>query len=105
MAAFAAWYETVREQRAVPVAGGGSDARAKIASRQPGLFALHIHDRMKVIAKERTAEADHLVSMSDVYNEAAVQLIEDMHALLGDELLLPAGAMTYDRHVRAARTD
>lgn len=59
-----------------------------------GHFSLSIHDRMKVLAGERTAQVDHLVSVADLYNEAARQLITDLHALLGPELQLPAGAVT-----------
>jgi hypothetical protein len=84
--------ETVREQRAE--SGGRVGRPAKNRVPITGLFALHIHDRMKAIAKERTAEADHLISATDLYNEAAIQLIEDLHQLLGDELRLPAGAVT-----------
>jgi hypothetical protein len=84
--------ETVREQRAAPGGRVGRPRKDRVPTT--GLFALHIHERMKAIAKERTADADHLISATDVYNEAAIQLIEDMHQLLGDELLLPGGAMT-----------
>jgi hypothetical protein len=54
----------------------------------------HLHDRMRTLAQERTQNSDHLVSISDLYNEAALQLIADLHQLLGEELRLPAGAMT-----------
>ena len=84
--------ETVREQRSETAVGPGRPPKHRVPTT--GLFAVHIHDRMKAIAKERTAGADRLTSASDVYNEAAVQLIEDLHQLLGDELRLPAGAVT-----------
>jgi len=42
----------------------------------------------------RTQQADHMVSTSDLYNEAAMQLITDLHQLLGSELRLPAGALS-----------
>jgi hypothetical protein len=49
---------------------------------------------MRTLAQDRTQNSDHLVSISDLYNEAAMQLITDLHQLLGEELRLPAGAMT-----------
>jgi len=49
---------------------------------------------MKALAQARTEQAEHLVSAADLYNEAALQLITDLHNLLGDELQLPAGAVS-----------
>jgi hypothetical protein len=84
--------EMVREEQVVPGGRPGRPRKNRVGTT--GLIAMHIHKRMKAIAKNRTAAANHVVSASDVYNEAAVQLIEDLHRLLGDELRLPAGAVT-----------
>jgi hypothetical protein len=84
--------ETVREQRSLTSGRAGRPPKNRVPTT--GLFAVCIHTRMKAIAKGRSAEADHQISASDVYNEAAIQLIEDLHQLMGNELRLPAGAMT-----------
>jgi hypothetical protein len=49
---------------------------------------LGIHEWMKSIARARA------ISLSDLYNEAALLLITDVHSLLGDDLRLPLGALT-----------
>jgi len=49
---------------------------------------------MKTLAKHLSEESDHVVSTSDMYNLACMQLITDLHQLLGDQLRLPAGAVT-----------
>ncbi len=59
-----------------------------------GYYARRIHDRIKALAKAHSQRAGHLVSASDLYNEAAAQLIVDLYGLLGDELKLPAGALS-----------
>jgi len=84
--------ELVREDQEVPIVRLGRPRKNRVSTT--GLFAANIHERMKAVAKDRTARAGRFVSTSDVYNEAAVQLIEDLHFLLGDELRLPAGAVT-----------
>jgi hypothetical protein len=84
--------ETVREQRSAPSGRPGRPPKNRVPTT--GLFSVRVHARMKTISKARTAEADRLISASDVYNEAAIQLIEDLHQLMGDELRLPAGAMS-----------
>ena len=84
--------EMAREELVVPSGRPGRPRKNRVGTT--GLIAVHIHEHMKAIAKNRTAGADHVVSTSDLYNEAAVQLIEDLHFLLGDGLRLPAGAVT-----------
>ncbi len=59
-----------------------------------GYFSRSIHDRIKALSKIRSQQAGYFVSASDLYNEAAEQLITDLYELLGDELRLPSGAMT-----------
>lgn len=85
--------EAVREQQSIPLSGRpGRPPKNRIPTT--GHFAMHLFDRMRLLAKERTQQTGHLVSISDLYNEAASQLITDLHGLLGDELRLPAGAVT-----------
>lgn len=85
--------ETVREQRTVPSGLPGRPPKNRLPTT--GYFAKHLHNRFKAIAQKRTKEAGHLVSASDIYNEASALLIEDMHHLLGDELRLPPGVVTF----------
>jgi hypothetical protein len=84
--------ETVKEQQGLPSGRPGRPPKNRIPTT--GHFMSHLHDRMRTLAQERTQNSDHLVSISDLYNEAALQLIADLHQLLGEELRLPAGAMT-----------
>lgn len=84
--------EMVRNQ---PVVQGGRPGRpSKNRIPTTGYFAENLHSRMKALAKIRTDRVDHLISASDLYNDAARQLATDLHDLLGDELRLPAGAVT-----------
>jgi hypothetical protein len=85
--------ETVRERQSSPI-GGRPGRPPKNRVSTTGHFALPIHESMKILARKRTEQADHVVSTSDLYNEAATQLITDLHGLLGDELRLPAGAVS-----------
>lgn len=83
--------EMVKEQQSVPLSGKpGRPAKNRVSTT--GHFAVRIHDLMKAMAKERTSQTDHMVSTADLYNEAAICLITDLHELLGEELKLPAGA-------------
>lgn len=85
--------ETVKERQALPVTGKpGRPSKHRMPAT--GHFAATIHSRMKALARQRTRQSDHLVSTSDLYNEAAALLVADLHALLGDDLRLPAGAVT-----------
>lgn len=84
--------EMVRGQPTVPSGGPGRPPKHRIPTT--GYFAGHLHSRMKTLAKARTERVDHLISTADLYNEAARQLATDLHDLLGDELKLPAGAVT-----------
>jgi len=85
--------EAVREQQSIPLSGRpGRPPKNRIPTT--GHFAQHLFDRMRILSRTRTEETGHLVSMSDLYNESASLLITDLHGLLGDELRLPAGAMT-----------
>jgi len=84
--------ETVREQRSVPGIRPGRPPKNRVPTT--GHFAEHLHDRMKALARQRTELSDHAISTSDLYNEAAHQMIADLRRLLGDELRLPAGAVT-----------
>jgi len=85
--------ETVKERQAIPQ-GGKPGRPPKNRVSTTGHFSVHIHNRMKVLAKVRTKQSDAMVSASDVYNEAAAQMLTDLHDLLGEELKLPAGAVT-----------
>ena len=49
---------------------------------------------MKTLAHTRTEAAGRLISVSDMYKEAAAKMITDLHALLGDDVRLPAGAVS-----------
>jgi hypothetical protein len=84
--------ETVKEQQVAPKGKPGRPPKNRIPTT--GQFALHIHSQMKAMAQARTRQGDRLVSTTDVYNEAARLLITDLHALLGDDLRLPAGAVS-----------
>ena len=59
-----------------------------------GHIARHIHQRMTALAQQRARHVDRAISASDLYNEAALQLVADLHDLLGDDLRLPAGALS-----------
>ncbi|MCD4684830.1 MAG: hypothetical protein K8S97_02705 [Anaerolineae bacterium] len=85
--------EMVKEQQATPLTGKpGRPPKHRVSTT--GYFAVNIHTRMKLLAKERSKEVESAVSTADVYNDAAIMLITDLHALLGEELKLPAGAVS-----------
>lgn len=84
--------ETVREQQAAPSNKTGRPPKHRVPTT--GHFAVRLHDQMKTLARERSSQSDHMISTSDVYNEAAMQLVTDLHSLLGEEFRLPAGAVT-----------
>ena len=84
--------EMVREQQATPDGRPGRPPKNRVSTT--GHFSFRIHDRMKSLAKEHSEAVDYTVSASDLYNSAALQLITDLHDLLGPELRLPAGAVT-----------
>lgn len=85
--------ETIKERQALPVTGKpGRPSKHRVSAT--GHFAPGIHSRMKALAQRRSEHSERLVSTSDLYNEAAALLIADLHTLLGDELKLPAGAVT-----------
>ena len=84
--------QTVREQRVVSTGRPGRPPKNRIATT--GHFARYLHEQMKALAEARTDAAGRLVSVSDLYNEAAAQMITDLHALLGDDVRLPAGAVS-----------
>jgi hypothetical protein len=85
--------EMVKEQQATPLTGRpGRPPKHRVSTT--GYFAVNIHDRMKQLAKQRSRQVEHAVSTADVYNEAAILLITDLHEMLGEELKLPAGAVS-----------
>lgn len=85
--------EMMRERKIAPTAGRmGRPAKHRVAST--GHFERHLHERMKQLAEAQTGRADHLISTSDLYNQAAAQMLADLRALLGEEWRLPAGAVT-----------
>jgi hypothetical protein len=85
--------EMVKEQQETPK---GSKRGRPPKNRVPttGYYAVHLHSRMKELAKAKSDQVDYLISTSDLYNDAARQLVSDLHSLLGDDIRLPAGAMT-----------
>lgn len=85
--------ETVKQRQATPQGGKpGRPPKHRVATT--GHFSVHIHKAMKALAKARMKQTDTVVSTSDIYNEAAAQMLTDLHDLLGEELKLPAGAVT-----------
>lgn len=86
--------QMVQARREVPHGRPGRPPKNRVSTT--GYFVANLHKRMKHIAAVRTAQADHVVSVADLYNEAALVLITDLHSLLGDDLLLPAGAVALD---------
>jgi len=85
--------ETVKERQSITLSGKpGRPPKNRVSTT--GHFSAPIHQRMKLLAKARTKHADHMVSTSDLYNEAAAQMLTDLHGLLGEELKLPAGAVS-----------
>lgn len=85
--------EMVREQRPVLTEGRtGRPPKHRVPTT--GMFTLPMYERIKGLAKARTEQGDRLVSVADVYNEAALILIEDLHDLLGDEMRLPSGTLS-----------
>lgn len=84
--------QTVRDQHVVSTGRPGRPPKNRIATT--GHFARYLHEQMKTLAEARTDAAGRLVSVSDLYNESAAQMITDLHALLGDDVRLPAGAVS-----------
>src|SRR5690606_24634313 len=84
--------QTVREQRVVSTGRPGRPPKNRIATT--GHFARYLHEQMKALTEARTDAAGRVVGVSDLYNEAAAQMITDLHALLGDDVRLPAGAVS-----------
>lgn len=84
--------EMVKEQQVVPSGRPGRPPKNRVPTT--GHFASHIHARMKKLAEMRSQEVDHVVSATDLYNEAAQQLITDLHQLLGNDFRLPGGAVS-----------
>jgi len=84
--------QTVRERRPVSTGRPGRPPKNRVATT--GHFAGYLHAQMKALAQARSEESGHLVSVSDLYNEAATLMITDLHALLGDDVRLPAGAVS-----------
>ncbi|MBN1564965.1 MAG: hypothetical protein JXA10_14055 [Anaerolineae bacterium] len=85
--------EMVKEQQDTPK---GSRRGRPPKNRVPttGFYAVHLHSRMKELAKAQSEASVDYISTSDLYNDAARQLISDLHDLLGDEIQLPAGVMS-----------
>lgn len=86
--------EMVKERQMAPNGRPGRPPKNRVPTT--GHFALRIHDRMKSLARKRSEDVEYTVSTSDMYNVAALQLVTDLHDLLGEELRLPAGAVTMD---------
>jgi hypothetical protein len=85
--------EAVREQQSLPLSGRpGRPPKNRVPTT--GHFALPFYNRMRTLARLQTEQSGHVVSISDLYNEAASIFITDLHVLLGDDLRLPAGALT-----------
>ena len=73
--------ELVRERQSGPPSGRpGRPPKNRVAVT--GHIARHIHQRMTALAQQRARRADHAVSASDLYNEAALQMVGDLHNLL-----------------------
>ena len=85
--------EMVKEQQETPK-GVRRGRPPKNRVPTTGYYAVHLHSRMKDLAKVQSDQVDYLISTSDLYNDAARQLVSDLHSLLGDELSLPAGVMS-----------
>lgn len=86
--------ETVKNQQSMPGGRPGRPPKHRVPTT--GHFALAIHDRMKALARDRSAQSDRAVSVTDLYNEAVRVTVTDLHDLLGDDLRLPAGAVTLE---------
>jgi len=84
--------QTVRERRTTSTGRPGRPPKNRVPTT--GNFAFYLHEWMKIYARHRSAEEDRIVSIADLYNEAAAQMITDLHALLGDDVRLPAGALS-----------
>jgi hypothetical protein len=85
--------EMVKEQQETPK-GVRRGRPPKNRVPTTGYYAVHLHSRMKELAKAQSEDGVDYISTSDLYNDAARQLISDLHDLLGDELRLPAGVMS-----------
>ena len=84
--------EMMRERQVEPPNRLGRPPKHRIPTT--GHFEKHLHERMKRLAQSQSDQVDHAISTSDLYNEAAQQMLGDLRGLLGDDLRLPAGAMT-----------
>lgn len=85
--------ETVKERQSAPQSGKpGRPSKNRVSAT--GHFSADLHEQMKNLARAKTEQAGCLISTSDIYNEAAAQLLTDLHELLGEDLRLPAGAMS-----------
>lgn len=85
--------EMVKEQQSTPLTGKpGRPPKHRVSTT--GHFAVSIHSRMKQLAEKRSQGVESVVSTADIYNEAAIELITDLHELLGEDLKLPAGAVS-----------
>lgn len=74
--------QTVQNQQ------GESEAARKNRIMVHGNVAQFVHARMRSLAAARS------IYVSDLYNVAVQQLTEDLRQLLGDDLVLPRGAVT-----------
>lgn len=84
--------QTVRDRQQIPKGKPGRPP--KFRSATTGLFDKRLHSRMSALATARSEASDRVVSVSDLYNAAARELITDLHELLGDDLRLPSGAVS-----------
>ena len=86
--------QMVQSRRETPHGRPGRPPKNRVPTT--GHFVSRLHNRMKEIADARARQEDHAVSVADLYNEAALVMITDLHTLLGDDLGLPAGAVALD---------
>ena len=85
--------ETVKKRQAIEPSGKpGRPAKNRVSTT--GHFSVRIHSLMKALADARSEHVDHQVSTSDVYTAAATELLTDLHDLLGEDMQLPAGAVS-----------
>ncbi|NDJ75105.1 MAG: hypothetical protein GYB65_02510 [Chloroflexi bacterium] len=89
--------QVVKEQQKVPpqpekTGGPGRPPKHRVPTT--GYFYRSTYIRMKRLSEQCTQESGRVVSISDLYNDAARQLIADLDDLLNDDMLLPAGALT-----------
>lgn len=84
--------QTVRDRRALSTGRPGRPPKNRIATT--GHFGAYLHEQMRAAARTRSEEVERIISISDMYNEAAEQMIFDLHDLLGSDFRLPAGAVS-----------